>query len=155
MDQFKSRLPKGAETDKNANDLPHVKCHIVGVRAHGHFTDVYIDSGEYPHDPNLSVTCILRTLLRLKAAGKLGLDLYIQADNTGSHVSTASPSRTCVTFAFLVRENKNVTVLGFLCLLVKKKIFRKVNCSFSFVLVDIAAETNEACPCALRLSSRS
>lgn len=69
------------------------------------FAYAYTDLKHIPHDSNLTITCILRTLL--KHQDILGKELFLQLDNC-------------------YRENKNRYVLSFCALLVQLKMFRKV-----------------------------
>jgi len=82
MDQHKTRLVKPAEISKGTESLPFLKTHILGVKVHGQFTNVFIDYGQIPHDSNLSIHAIMCTLKYLLREGKLGRNLLLQADNT-------------------------------------------------------------------------
>ena len=59
----------------NPADL--LKTHITGVINHGfnEFT-TFLDYGQYPHDPNLVLNVLLRTLLRT-ASKQVSRDTYI------------------------------------------------------------------------------
>ena len=50
-------------------DLLHT--HVTGVLSHGHGSfHAYVDIGEYPHDPNLTINIILKELLRQAKASE-------------------------------------------------------------------------------------
>ncbi|XP_060583861.1 uncharacterized protein LOC132740023 [Ruditapes philippinarum] len=115
MDQSKTNLPhfKG-RLPKSINPVDLLKTHITGVISHGHGGfHTFTDFNQFPHDPNLTITVILKMLLNTAKVndGRLPPVLYVQADNC-------------------VRENKNRYVLAFLQLLVEKKILNQVHLSF-------------------------
>lgn len=73
-----------------------LKTHITGAIMHGQSNSFYIDLNQWPHDPNMTITCLLNSLCRGRRS--FPPKLYIQCDNCG-------------------RENKNKYVLGFLAYL--------------------------------------
>ncbi|XP_074661102.1 uncharacterized protein LOC141913837 [Tubulanus polymorphus] len=92
MDQTKSFLP-----------------HFAGEKGKS-----YVDYHLYPHNSNMTMNVILKTLWCISKNGQLPPHLYLQADNCG-------------------RENKNKYVLALLQILVEKKIFNEIQLSFLFV----------------------
>jgi len=68
----------------------------------------FFDFMQYPHDCNLTLTSLLCTLHEIVKKGQLPRYLRLQMDNC-------------------VRENKNKYVLGFLALLVQRRIFLEVS----------------------------
>ncbi|XP_052218113.1 uncharacterized protein LOC127835717 [Dreissena polymorpha] len=101
----------------NLNPVDLLHTHVTGVLSHGHGSfHAYVDIGEYPHDPNLTINIILKELLRQAKESNNFLPpiLYIQADNCW-------------------RENKNRYVFSFLQLLVSERIFNEVHMSFLIV----------------------
>lgn len=91
-----------------------LQTHITGVMVHGKTTFSMIDVNQYPHDSNLTLTCLLRSLWAVSTEGQLPPVLYVQADNCG-------------------RENKNRYIFSFLALLVAKRIVKEVLVSFLMV----------------------
>ncbi|XP_052213079.1 uncharacterized protein LOC127831989 [Dreissena polymorpha] len=118
MDQAKTNLPHFAgRNPKNLNPVDLLHTHVTEVLSHGHGSfHAYVDIGEYPHDPNLTINIILKELLRQAKESNNFLPpiLYIQADNCW-------------------RENKNRYVFSFLQLLVSERIFNEVHMSFLIV----------------------
>ncbi|XP_053381351.1 uncharacterized protein LOC123565970 [Mercenaria mercenaria] len=118
MDQSKTNLPHfTGRKPKSINGADLLKTHITGVINHGHGGfHTYVDVNEYPHDPNLTINIILKTLKRTAQMHENTLPpvCYIQADNCA-------------------RENKNRYVLAFCELLVAEKIFNEVHLSFLYV----------------------
>ncbi|XP_053378700.1 uncharacterized protein LOC128548244 [Mercenaria mercenaria] len=107
--------------------------HITGVLSHGHNLFMnYVDLLEYPHDPNLTINILLKSLLKIvKTKGSLPPILFLQADNCR-------------------RENKNKYVFAFLELLVRQRIFREV-----YFSVLIVGHTHEDIDAAFSKISRS
>ena len=55
------------------NPIDMLKTHITGVIDHGHnHFQTYVDVGQYPHDPNLTINIILRALQK---AAEMGVSL--------------------------------------------------------------------------------
>ena len=105
MDQHKTLLPRFMEQSSSMSRSLRLKAHIIGVIVHGRKNFVYISNDRIHSDPNLTIHCLLRTLLQLPRP--LPKILYLQADN-----------------AF--RENKNKFVFAFLGALVESGLFTKV-----------------------------
>ncbi len=85
-------------------------CYSTGVLLHtktaeGKIPFIYTDVKEVPHDSNLTINIILKTLMEHK--DKLGEILFLQLDNC-------------------YRENKNKYMLAFASLLVELEVFREV-----------------------------
>ncbi|XP_046582541.1 uncharacterized protein LOC124289914, partial [Haliotis rubra] len=117
MDQNKTNLPVFPEQSKIDGSLAHVKHHVTGVVDHGNrAAHAVVWNTCIPGDANVTCTVLLYVLSRIAQLnhGHLPETLYLQADN--------SP-----------KDNKNKTVLYFLALLVKLKIFKKVKLSFLMV----------------------
>ena len=101
MDQSASNLPHLKKISKSSVNLWHLRTHFTGAIVHGKGSSGYLDFLQYPHDPNLTINVLLRTLVdRFKR-------LYVQMDNCA-------------------RENKNQMVFGFMDLLVEQDIFTEV-----------------------------
>ena len=113
MDQQKTNLPNTTTISKSASNLWRLRTHITGAIVHtkapcGKLTYAFVDMLQWPHDSNLTVTILLRTLHEFcKDHVNLPGSLYLQLDNTA-------------------RENKNRFVLTFCALLVQLGIFKKV-----------------------------
>ena len=84
MDQNKTRLPKHAPIPKGIETLSLLKTHITAVKVHGKFVNSYVDYNQFPHDPNLTIHVLMDTLNDLRVQNQLGIDLYLQLDNTGT-----------------------------------------------------------------------
>ena len=57
-----------------------LKTHITGVIDHGHnYFQTYVDVGQYPHDPNLTINIILRALQRAAEMSVYKCDLHIKS----------------------------------------------------------------------------
>ena len=78
---------------------------------HGGKTYAVIDILQWKHDSNMTLNCLLSSLVQNSKNGKLTPTLYIQLDNCG-------------------RENKNKFFLGMMAYLVKKKVTKEVLLSF-------------------------
>ncbi|XP_053381316.1 uncharacterized protein LOC123543812 [Mercenaria mercenaria] len=115
MDQGKTSLPHFAgRPSKIINHADLLKTHVSGIVNHGQGKfSTYVDFNQYPHDPNLTINLILKTLKKVaeEQGNRLPKIFYLQADNC-------------------FRENKNRFVLGFLELLVTEQIFKEVYMSF-------------------------
>ena len=86
----------------------YLKTHIIGVILHGHRNMFYLDINEFPHDPNMTCTCLVNALIERSRDNCLPPTLYLQCDNCG-------------------RENKNKYLLGFLCYLCIKGYIREAS----------------------------
>ena len=75
---------------------------------HGTGNFCYYDFLQFSHDCNLTIICILFTLLEISNQRSLPPKLLVQMDNC-------------------VRENKNKFVFGFMALLVEMNIFSEVS----------------------------
>lgn len=108
MDQNKTNLPSFVRITKSCQNLWCLRTHLTGCLVHGQGCYGYFDFLQFSHDTNLTVTCILLTLIEIfKINSKMPRRLFIQMDNC-------------------VRENKNKYVLGFLAYLVEQEIFSEV-----------------------------
>lgn len=94
-------------TPKSCQNLWNLRTHLTGVLVHGTGSFCFFDFLQFPHDCNLTLSCILHTLEHIGKSRILPPKLFIQMDNC-------------------VRENKNKYVFGFLSLLVEKNIFTEV-----------------------------
>ena len=114
MDQKKTCLPHLRRLPKDINDECLVQMHLVGCLAYNGTVKphVFVTYPNVHNDPNLTVTVIQRVLLNW--GNPLPPVLYVQLDNTA-------------------RENKNSTVFGYLSMLVKQGVFRKVKVNFLLV----------------------
>ena len=115
MDQSKTNLPNTSMISKSTSSLWHLRTHITGVLVHtqapcGKLAYVFLDLLQWPHDSNLTLTILFKTLHEFQKDHILPETLYIQMDNTS-------------------RENKNRFVLTCSAVLVHLKIFKKV-CSY-------------------------
>ena len=83
-----------------------------------------VDANEYPHDSNLTLTCLLRALYETARDNRLTSTqtLYVQADNCG-------------------RENKNRFFLSIMAVLVARGIVKEI--IVSFLMVDIHMKVNK------------
>ena len=71
MDQDKTDIPHIITNPKALAGAYRLETHITGVRAHGHCTFMLIDSGEFPHDSNLTIEALLRVFRHLKVLTNL------------------------------------------------------------------------------------
>lgn len=108
MDQNKTNIPHFVRLTKSAQNLWTLRTHLSGVLVHGKGNFGYFDFLQWPHDCNLTITCLLLTLMKIASKSSLPPHLYLQMDNC-------------------VRENKNKYVMAFLSLLVEIEIFSEVN----------------------------
>ena len=119
MDQNKTNIPHFVRLAKSAQNLWTLRTHLSGVLVHGKGNFGFFDFLQWPHDCNLTITCLLLTLLELTKESALPPHLYLQMDNC-------------------VRENKNKYVMAFLSLLVETGIFYEVSattCVSSIILI--------------------
>ncbi len=85
MDQNKTNIPHFIRLTKSAQNLWTLRTHLSGVLVHGKGNFGFIDFLQWPHDCNLTLTCLLLTIMK---ESTLPPHLYLQIDNC-------------------VRENKN------------------------------------------------
>ncbi|VDI78639.1 Hypothetical predicted protein [Mytilus galloprovincialis] len=93
MDQSKTNIPHFKGWTKPKCGAPALKTHITGCLVHGSQLYLYTDLLQWPHDPNLTITCLVNAIT--SNTNLLPPKLYVQCDNCG-------------------RENKNKYVIGFL-----------------------------------------
>lgn len=115
MDQNKTNLPHFARVTKATQNLWTLRTHLTGVMVHGKGNYGFFDFLQWSHDCNLTLSCLLRTLLALAGEGNLPAQLMIQMDNC-------------------VRENKNKFVMAFMCYLVEMSIFIEVSYIMLFAI---------------------
>lgn len=89
-----------------------------------------VDVNQYPHDSNMTLTCLMTALTETASNHQLSPTLYVQADNCG-------------------RENKNKYVLGFLALLVARGIVKEALISFLMVGHTHEGKSVFVCVCVL------
>ena len=99
---------------KDCDQTRLLQTHITGVLAHGKSTHAMIDMNQWPHDSNLTINCLLETLLEEASDGQLTPILYVQLDNCG-------------------RENKNKFFIGIMALMVVLGLVKEVTMSFLMV----------------------
>ncbi len=110
MDQAKTNLPSTRLLAKSSSNLWKLRTHITGTllhtkSPHGKLAYAFVDLLQWPHDSNMTITIILKALLRYQQASRVfPKTLYLQMDNT-------------------CRENKNKYVCS---MLVELRIFEKV-----------------------------
>ena len=111
MDQAKTTIPSLHPTPSCLAGSG-LKTHVTGVLVHGHTprAHVFVSTESTHNGSNLTIECIMRTLLRLQLDSKPRV-LYVQMDNC-------------------CRENKNKYVFSFLAFLVQRGVFSKVKISF-------------------------
>ncbi|XP_071151155.1 uncharacterized protein, partial [Mytilus edulis] len=116
MDQSKTDLPHYYKwNNPNGASSQKLKTHITGSIVHGRGKYFFMDFNQFPHDTNLTLSCLLHILVEeADGNGQLPPVLYVQLDNT-------------------CRENKNKYFVGMMAYLVKKKIVREVWMSFLIV----------------------
>ena len=95
MDQNKTNLPSFVRLTKSCQNLWCLRTHLTGCLVHRYGSYGYFDFLQISHYTNLTLSCILLTLVEISKVIKLPKRLLIQMDNC-------------------VRENKNKYVLGFL-----------------------------------------
>ena len=107
MDQNKTNIPHLVRVSKSCQNLWCLRTHLTGCLVHGAGNFGYFNFLQWPHDANLTITTLLLTISEIAKRGHLPSRLRLQMDNC-------------------VRENKNKYVLGFLSLLIEKRIFNEV-----------------------------
>lgn len=116
IDKDKSSLPTVNAKTSGQQKLHNWGVHATGVIVHGPkgFTKVYTWYDEFPHDANVTVECLLRTLEHYRALnGRLPPKLYIQFDNA--------------------KNNKCNAIVKLLALLVELGVFEKIKLCFLLV----------------------
>jgi hypothetical protein len=108
MDQKKTVLPRMALQTSAMSKAEKLQVHVMGVLVHGRGAFVYLTSKRTSNDSNLSIDCLIRTLLQLPAP--LPPVLYLQGDNASG-------------------DTKNKFVMAFLAILVQMNVFKKVKFS--------------------------
>ncbi|XP_076080822.1 uncharacterized protein LOC143051779 [Mytilus galloprovincialis] len=93
MDQSKTNIPHFKGWTRPKCGAAALKTHITGCLVHGSQLYLYTDLLQWPHDPNLTITCLVNAITSNTKV--LPPKLYVQCDNCG-------------------RENKNKYVIGFL-----------------------------------------
>jgi hypothetical protein len=83
-----------------------MQCHVTGVIVHGYKTYHFVDLMQYSHDSNLMLNCLLFAMQQHRP---WPMNLKIQLDNCG-------------------KENKNIYVMTFMAMLVKRGFFKHVSC---------------------------
>lgn len=117
MDQNKTNVPSLLREAKSSQNLLRLRTHLTGALVHtrsSHGKHIYAvyDLLQWPHDSNLTIQVLCQVLLKVREGSQaLPHVLYLQLDNCG-------------------RENKNCYILGFCCLLAKRKVFKKVCTSY-------------------------
>ena len=103
---------------KSVRGVVRLRTHLVhsiahsGLTDHGKKTFCCFDLLEYPHDPNLTITVLMKVLKSFK--DNLAEVLYLRLDNCW-------------------KENKNKNVMFFLALLVELMVFDKITQFFIYI----------------------
>jgi len=132
MDQAKTRLVHMNPAPSNSQNTPSVDVHITGVKVHGIRNYAFLDYGQFPHDANLVLHCLMTVISELNQNGELGADLFLQLDNTcffplaTLRKKKKGRKKKKPIQKILARENKNYYLLSYLSNLVEQGIFRKV-----------------------------
>jgi len=108
--------------------------HVTAVLAHGRGAYAYLSGEEWPHDSNLTIECIQRTLKDIeRKEGKLPRTLFVQMDNC-SRLGFAITLRVlCVAMGYsclLFRDCKNKYILGYLFTLAARNVFERIEMSY-------------------------
>lgn len=82
MDQSVCKVPWKPKMSKDQAQTPSIKFHINLVDINGTFSFFFVDAGQIPHDPNLTIHCLMEALEIRKREGSLGKSLFLQVDNT-------------------------------------------------------------------------
>lgn len=114
MDQNKTNIPHFVHLAKAAQNLWTLRTHLSGVLVHGKGNFGFFDFLQWSHDCNLTLTCLLLTLLEIAKQSSLPSHLFLQMDNC-------------------VRENKNKYVMAFLSYLVEIGLFTEVSIIYYYV----------------------
>ncbi|CAG0902100.1 unnamed protein product [Darwinula stevensoni] len=88
MDQTKTNIPRFSKEDKHTTSLPKIITHITGVMVYtgkGIREFAFVDMGQFPHDSNLCVEVILRSLLHVKMDLKNKLFLQMCSGELEQH----------------------------------------------------------------------
>ena len=81
MDQNKTNIPSLVRIPKSCQNLWTLRTHLTGVVVHGLGHHCLFDYLQWPHDCNLTLTCILFILQEISKSRVLPLKLYVQMDN--------------------------------------------------------------------------
>ena len=83
MDQNKTNLPHLLRQPKSCQNLWCLRTHLTGsgCLVHGVGNFGYFDFLQWPHDTNLTLTCLLLTLIELCQKKPLARRLLLQMDN--------------------------------------------------------------------------
>ena len=105
LDQAKTNIPNTGVIAKSTLALWRLRTHVSGVLIHtkapcGKIAFAFVDLLLWPHDSNMTVTIIMKAILKFLEDWPLPNNLYIQMDNT-------------------CRENKNRYILGFCAALIQ------------------------------------
>ena len=87
MDQAKTNLPNTTTISKSTSSLWRLRTHITGVLIHtqapcGKLAYAYIDLLQWPHDSNMTITVLLKSIADFQKDHRLPTTLYLQMDNT-------------------------------------------------------------------------
>jgi len=135
MDQSVCRVPWKPKMSKDQSQSGSIKFHVTLVHVNNKDAMLFVDPGHIPHDPNLTIHCLMETIEKLARQGKLGQVLTLQLDNTctSSYSFVFIISLPHFLFFNVARENKNKTLIAFLGLLVLKGVFKKITLAFLIV----------------------
>lgn len=117
IDHDKPSFPVVSRLTSDMQKLNKWTLHVTGAKVHGPngFVKAFTWYNEYPHDVNVVIECILRTLQEVQRRndGKLPETMYLQLDNA--------------------KSNKCNNLLVFLTLLVELGVFKKIKLCFLLV----------------------
>ena len=87
MDQSKTNLPNTTTIAKSTSSLWRLRTHITGVIIHtqspyGKLQFAYVDLVQWPHDSNLTITVLMKSIYEYQKHYRLPSTLYLQMDNT-------------------------------------------------------------------------
>jgi hypothetical protein len=116
MDQHKTNIPGFADESKSVSNAERMKHHVLGVLVNGKSFHVLWHHDHWAHDANLTLAAVGYAFTYLRH-GMPSDTLFFQFDNCS-------------------RENKNMTVFGYFCLLVFHGFVKNVRALSRVVLFE-------------------
>lgn len=124
MDQEKTAIPHFAIPPKSLEDTGKVKVHVTCARVPSiNKVYEYLYTNNLAHDSNTTVTVLDQVLCEIAKFQQLPSELYLQ-------LKQVFPQRLYLQMDNCNRENKNSQMFGYLSLLVKLGIFKRIYVGF-------------------------
>lgn len=124
MDQEKTSVPHYAHPPKCLEDTGKVKFHVTCARVPSiNKIFEYVYTNNLAHDSNTTVTVLDQVLCEIAKGQELPSELYLQ-------LKQVFPAKLYIQMDNTCRENKNVQMFGYLSLLVKLGVFKRIHVGF-------------------------